>query len=311
MAWQVPETTMYYSPLWIQKVIRELDTVSDGAFSTLNTHVKDQLVFERFLLSSTAHSLRSDAWEHLSKKLGETGRLQLLGNGASEVDLLSLDNGCDTIKKVLTSTLYTTPVIVEIVSCVPYYLLGATLQTVDDPNLFVCIGDVRTRMLLRLQGAAHKGRFNAAFLVVGAKICVKRYKINSFQQQSLLWHRPDCSWIDACLTDCILMGGYNHWKVTSMLRNKDIASFLVDEHLLQINKLVKKCKQALKKGRAGSIATYQMIKNIAFQDIIAFHPVRITLQEFQARMLSSTTGSPNEESPTPSTFTDSSTCITD
>ncbi|KAE8302819.1 hypothetical protein GL50803_0012147 [Giardia duodenalis] len=311
MAWQIPGTTMRYNPSWVQKITRELDEVSDGAFSALTSHVKEQLVFERFLLSSTAHSISPDAWQHISKKLGEGGCLQLLGNKSNVVDLLSLEEGCDTIKKTFASVAYTTPIIVEVASCVPYYLLGTTLQTIDDPNIFVYIGGIRTRMLLRLQRAAHNGRFNAAFLAVGAKICVKRYQVNSFQTQSLFCRRPDCSWIDAHLTDCILMGGYDRWKVTSLLKNKDVLSFLVDEHLLQINRLVKRCKRALKKGHAGSIATYQMIKNIAFQDTISFHPVHITLEEFQARLLSNADESPDKGTPTPSTYTDSSTCTVD
>ncbi|EFO60856.1 Hypothetical protein GLP15_4381 [Giardia lamblia P15] len=311
MAWQIPGTTMRYNSSWIQKITQELDEVSGGAFSALSSHVKEQLMFERFLLSSTAHSIKPNTWEHISKKLEESGCLQLLGNKSDVVDLVSLEEGFDTIKKTFVSTSYTTPIIVEVASCVPYYLLGATLQTVDDPNIFVYVGNIRTRMLLRLQKAAHNGRFNAAFLAVGAKICVKRYQINSFQTQSLLHSRPDCSWIDAHLTDCILMGGYNRWKVTSLLKNRDVLAFLVDEHLLQINRLVKRCKRALKKGHAGSIATYQMIKNIAFQDTISFHPVHITLEEFRARLLSGTDEPSDKGTPTSSTHTDSSTCVTD
>lgn len=309
--WQIPNTDICYNPSWIQKIVRELDTVSNGAFSTVSTQTKEQLIFERFLLSSTAHSIKSDTWKDFSKKLGEAGRLQLLGNGDNVVDLLSLENGCDTIKKVFTSTPYTTPIIVEVASSTPYYLLGDSLQAIEDPNIFIYVGDIRTRMLLRLHGAARNGRFNAAFLVVGAKICVKRYQINSFQTQSLLHCRPDCSWIDTHLADCVLMGGYNRWKVTSMLKNKEIISFLVDEHLLQINRLVKKCKKALKKGRAGSVTTYQMIKNIAFKDIIAFYPVHITLEEFKARLSSNINDECDRSLSTASTCTDSSTCTTD
>lgn len=311
MAWRIPGTDIHYNPSWIQKIVRELDAVSDGAFSTLSNHAKEQVVFERFLLSSTAHSIKPDTWKDISKKLSEAGCLQLLGNGDNVIDLLSLEERCDTIKKAFTSIQHSTPVIVEVASCTPYYLSGASLQAIEDPNIFVYVGNIRTRMLLRLHGAARNGRFNAAFLVVGAKICVKKYQINSFQTQSLLHCRPDCSWIDTYLTDCILMGGYNRWKVTSMLKNQEITSFLVDEYLLQINRLVKRSKKALKKGRAGSIATYQMIKNIAFQDVIAFYPIHITLEEFKARLSSTVNDLFDKEVSTVSTCTDSSTYTTD